>query len=80
MAEFQIDDLVRALRECAGVDESVDLSGDILDSSFEELGYDSLALFNTVSWIERERGRDLGDDVVTEARTPRMLLALINKD
>ncbi|MEU1752752.1 acyl carrier protein [Micromonospora matsumotoense] len=78
MAEFDIETLLRLLKESAGEEEGVDLSGDILDSDFELLGYDSLAMFNTVSRIERENGIQLPDSVVADARTPRALLHEIN--
>jgi len=79
MPHFAIDDLITLLRECAGEDESVDLDGaNVRDLSFEELGYDSLALHNTVNRIEREFGIRLPDDVVTEAKTPRELLDEVN--
>lgn len=78
MAHFTLTDLTRLLRECAGEDEDVDLDGDILDLSFEDLGYDSLALFNTVSRIERDYGVELGDEVVVEAKSPRDLLARVD--
>lgn len=79
MTELTIDEMVRLLRECAGEDEDVDLDGDILDVAFDDLGYDSLALFNTVSRIERDYGVRLPDEVVVEAHTPRHLLEVINK-
>jgi minimal PKS acyl carrier protein len=79
MVQFTIDDLVRVLRECAGEDESIDLAGDILDEEFDNLGYDSLALFNTVSRIERDYGISLPEDVVSEATTSRLLLKEINE-
>ncbi|MGV9293044.1 acyl carrier protein [Amycolatopsis sp. NPDC003676] len=78
MARFTIDDLTRLLRECAGEDEEAVLDGDIMDAAFDELGYDSLALFNTVGRIEREYGAVLPDDVVSDAKTPRELLRAIN--
>jgi minimal PKS acyl carrier protein len=78
MTEFSIQDLVRLLRECAGEDESVDLDGDVVDVSFEDLGYDSLALFNTVSRIERDYSIRLPDEVVTDAKTPGHLVEMIN--
>jgi act minimal PKS acyl carrier protein len=74
MTSFETKDLVQLLRECAGEEESVDLDGDILDATFQDLGYDSLALFNTVSRIERDYSVELPDDVVAEAGTPRQLL------
>ncbi|WP_432156631.1 MULTISPECIES: acyl carrier protein [unclassified Streptomyces] len=78
MATFEIKDLVELLRECAGEDEAVDLDGDILDTAFADLGYDSLALFNTVSRIERDYAVELPDDVVGELKTPRQLLDLVS--
>ncbi|MEU5347727.1 MULTISPECIES: acyl carrier protein [unclassified Streptomyces] len=78
MAAFTVQDLVRLLRECAGEDESVDLEGDILDLTFEDLGYDSLALFNTVSRVERDYSVQLPDEIVAETRTPRQLTDRIN--
>ncbi|GAB1338466.1 acyl carrier protein [Streptomyces sp. E-15] len=77
--EFTIDDLKRILREGAGADETVDLDGDILDTDFEELGYESLALLETGGRIEREFGITLDDDVFTDARTPRALLGVVGE-
>ncbi|MEO3975088.1 acyl carrier protein [Streptomyces sp. CAU 1734] len=76
--EFTIDDLKRILLEGAGADESVDLDGDILDTDFEEMGYESLALLETGGRIEREFAITLDDDVFTDNRTPRTLVAAIN--
>jgi act minimal PKS acyl carrier protein len=76
--EFTLDDLKRILREGAGADESVDLDGDILDTGFEDLGYESLALLETGGRIEREFGITLDDDALFEARTPRALIAAVN--
>ncbi|GAA2062595.1 MULTISPECIES: acyl carrier protein [Streptomyces] len=76
--KFTLDDLKRVLREGAGADEDVDLDGDILDSDFESLGYESLALLETGSRIEREFDISLADETLTEARTPRDLLTAVN--
>lgn len=76
---FTIDGLIDKLRECAGEDETADLNTDIIDVTFDELGYDSLALLNTVGAIEREKSIKLGDEVVEKAATPRDLLDLINE-
>ncbi|MYW65840.1 actinorhodin polyketide synthase [Streptomyces sp. SID8379] len=79
MAELTLDELKQILREGAGEDESVDLSGDVLDVPFIDLGYDSLALLETAGRIERTYGVTLVDDAVSEAETPRLLLDLINE-
>lgn len=76
--EFTVEDLKRILREGAGTDEGVDLDGDILDTDFASLGYDSLAVLETGSRIEREFGLTLGDDVLTEVETPRALIEAVN--
>ncbi|RLV08800.1 actinorhodin polyketide synthase [Streptomyces griseocarneus] len=78
MAQLTLDDLRRVLIACAGENDGVDLTGDILDVPFEELGYDSLALMESAAAIERESGIPLSDDAVTDADTPRALLELIN--
>jgi act minimal PKS acyl carrier protein len=76
--EFTIDDLKRILLDGAGADEGIDLDGDILDTDFETLGYESLALLETGGRIEREFGVTLDDDVFTDNRTPRSLIAAVN--
>ncbi|WP_326599893.1 acyl carrier protein [Streptomyces sp. NBC_01803] len=77
--ELTIEDLRRILREAAGEVESVDLDGDILDLTFEELGYDSLALLETGSRIEREYGIALEETSVADVETPGALLTVVNK-
>jgi act minimal PKS acyl carrier protein len=74
-----IEDLRRILRDGAGADEQLDLDGEILDVDFEDLGYESLALLETVGRIEREYHVTLEDSTATEARTPRALLDLVNQ-
>ncbi|NUR00090.1 MAG: acyl carrier protein [Streptomyces sp.] len=79
MAQIHMDDLRRILVACAGEDDGIDLSGDILDTSFGDLGYDSLALMETAARIERDYGVALADDVIADAQTPRDLLDLVNR-
>ncbi|MGW1075602.1 acyl carrier protein [Streptomyces sp. NPDC002537] len=76
--EFTIEDLKRILLEGAGADEGVDLDGDILDTDFDALGYESLALLETASRIEREYGISLDDEIFTDHNTPRTLLAAVD--
>ncbi|AWT42946.1 MULTISPECIES: acyl carrier protein [Streptomyces] len=80
MAEqvFTLDDLRRILIEAAGDDESYNLDGDILDTEFEELGYESLALLETGGRIEREYGISLDEEVLSIANTPRLLIDTVN--
>ncbi|MEU3950509.1 acyl carrier protein [Streptomyces sp. NPDC029526] len=68
-----VGDVRRILAECAG-DEGTSLDGDILDSTFDELGYDSLAVMETTTIVERE----YGVEVAGAPRTPRELLQAVN--
>ncbi|MFJ1752857.1 acyl carrier protein [Kitasatospora sp. NPDC088391] len=77
--EFTLEDLRRILLEAAGADEGVDLDGEILDVQFEVLGYESLALLETGSRIEREFGVALDDDLLSEVDTPRALIDAVNR-
>ncbi|MEU6731734.1 acyl carrier protein [Streptomyces physcomitrii] len=77
-AAFTLDDLKRILLQSAGAAEGVDLDGEILDTEFEVLGYESLALLETGGAIEREYGISLDDEVITDADTPRALIDAVN--
>lgn len=73
-----LEDLKRTLKAAAGESEGVDLSGEIGDARFEDLGYDSLALLETSSRIEHEYGIRIPEDDLTEAGTLNELLKLVN--
>ncbi|MFJ6539432.1 MULTISPECIES: acyl carrier protein [unclassified Streptomyces] len=76
--EFTLSDLRTILLEAAGTDETVDLDGDILDLDFQDLGYESLALLETAGRIERTYGISLDEEALADARTPRLLVDLVN--
>jgi len=78
MARFTLDDLRQVLRAAAGEDDSVDLDGDILDTEFGELGYDSLAIMETASMIQRSFDVKLPDDDVGRQHTPGQFIAFVN--
>jgi act minimal PKS acyl carrier protein len=78
VVELTIEDLRTILRTAAGEDGSVDLDGDILNMTFEQLGYDSLALLETCGCVEREHGIELDDSTIADADTPQALLVVIN--
>ena len=73
-----IDDLRGILVTCAGGDDSDALRGDICEVSFEDLGYDSLALIETAATVKRDYGVLIPDEQITEVHTPGELLTLIN--
>jgi act minimal PKS acyl carrier protein len=76
---FTVEDLRRILREAAGAEETVDLDGDILDVDFQALGYESLALLETGSLIQREYGIELDESALTQVTCPRAFIDLVNE-
>jgi act minimal PKS acyl carrier protein len=78
MQKFTLDDLLTIMRACAGEAESIDLDSDVLDMSFDELGYDSIALLETASRIQRSTGISSADVALSVGGTPRALVELVN--
>lgn len=78
MDELTITGLKAIMRRCAGEDETVNLDGDILDVSFTELGYDSLALLETAAHIKRDYAIPVADHDLEAVETPGELLDLVN--
>ncbi|WP_234445229.1 acyl carrier protein [Streptomyces rimosus] len=67
------------MRECAGEAEEVALGATAADRTFPELGYDSLALLETLSRVERELGVALPDEMLSGAETPRQFVELVSQ-
>jgi act minimal PKS acyl carrier protein len=83
VSDLTLPELMEILHESAGADEPAvgpsgadSAAGD--DVSFDNLGYDSLALLETVSRVERRYGLQLSDDIADTAQTPAWMLGQIN--
>jgi len=79
MKELTLDELKGALRAAAG--EAGTLNGDtsdILDTEFADLGYDSLAIMEATSQVERSFGVKLPEEEAAEQTTPRAYLEFVN--
>lgn len=79
MPNFTLDELRKLMRACAGEDEEIDLDGDILDTPFTALHYDSLAVLELAGRIERDWNVLVPDEVATELETPRAVLDYVNQ-
>jgi minimal PKS acyl carrier protein len=76
---FTEADLLRILREAAGVDEQVDLDNrDVSDIPLKELGYDSLAVLEFAARAERAYDIGIPDSDLEIEMTPRQIVAYIN--
>lgn len=78
MSEFTLDNLREIMGISVGVDEGVDLNGPIGDVEFTELGYDSLALTEIVSQINRRFEVSIPDDAAVELATPDAIVLAVN--
>ena len=76
--QITLDDLMRILRDSAGTHEGAGGAAELLDATFDDLGYDSLALLETAGRVEREYGVALDEEAVAGAQTPRALLNVVN--
>jgi minimal PKS acyl carrier protein len=79
MNTFTMADLRDIMRASAGVDEDVDLDGEIADIPFADLGYDSLAVLELASQVQRKYGVPIPDEAVHEMPTPGAAVEFINK-
>lgn len=75
---FELTDLMRILRDGAGVEQEVDRGGEILDATFDDLGYDSIALLETAGRITREYGVTMDDNALAGCTTLRRVIDLVN--
>ena len=78
MSQLTIDDLSRILAGCAGAGNSLDRPGGIAEVPFDVLGYDSLAIMETVAVLEQDYGVKVPDERIAELKTPGELLDLVN--
>ncbi|MCP2341084.1 acyl carrier protein [Actinomadura rupiterrae] len=77
MGHFTLDDVRRMIRACAG-ESGADLDGEIGELSFEELGYDSLAVLELAARVQREYGVAMPDESVEFMRTPEEAVQYVN--
>ncbi|MCW2881645.1 MAG: hypothetical protein JWQ95_5745 [Sphaerisporangium sp.] len=78
LGSFTLDDLRDIMRACAGVTDSVDLDSAIDDITFEDLGYDSLAVLEMAAKLQNHLGVVIPDDVAEQLPTPRALAEYVN--
>ncbi|MGW5440412.1 acyl carrier protein [Nocardia asteroides] len=78
MTTIGFDELRKIMRQCAGEDESADLDAAFDTATFDELGYDSLALLETTSRVEQLYGVKLPEEELLEVTTPAEFIEFVN--
>ncbi|MEU7181098.1 MULTISPECIES: acyl carrier protein [Streptomyces] len=78
MTELSLAGLEEIIGQSAGEDETAGVTEN-QDVTFDDLGYDSLALLEVVNRIERTYHVKLPEDELTAIRTPNALIAFVNE-
>lgn len=78
MSAFTLDELKVVVHEASGVTDGVSLDENTLDETMRELGYDSLAVLEIASKIQRDFGIDMPDEAIEGMQTPRAILDYVN--
>lgn len=78
MSQLAIDDLRRIMIEAAGTDSADALAGDFAERTFDDLGFDSLALIETLARIGIQARTRIPDVDINEYKTPQQVLDLVN--
>ena len=78
LRSFALDDIREVMRACAGVGESVDLDRDIGDVTFQDLGYDSLAVLEIAAKLQNRLDVVIPDNAVENLLTPRLVIEHVN--
>ncbi|NNG38273.1 acyl carrier protein [Flexivirga sp. ID2601S] len=77
MSSFTLDNLVTLLRQATG-EADLEAAEHFADTTFTDLGYDSLVLLETAGQISRNYGVVLSDDDLEQIETPRELVERVN--
>ncbi|AJT61713.1 Monensin polyketide synthase acyl carrier protein [Streptomyces lydicus] len=76
MREFTLAELQEIM--AAGGGDDVEWDGDVADTEFTALGYDSLAVLELCGQLERRYGISVPDDAVPELPTPAKTVEYVN--
>ena len=79
MPEFTLADLKQITETCVGAEDAIELNSSVLDERFDELGYDSLVIYETAIRLRDELEVSISDDEIDPKMTPRQVLGLVNE-
>lgn len=75
---FCFDDLDEMMCACGGANGSAGLDEDISDITFEELGYDSLAVLELMAKLQNQMNVAIPDNATASLLTPRSVIEYVN--
>ena len=78
MTGFTLVKFQRVVESCVGVDSSVELTADHLDTELVDLGLDSLTVYEVVTLLQDDLRIRISDDEIDAIKTPRALIDFVN--
>ncbi|WP_105973317.1 acyl carrier protein [Streptomyces geranii] len=75
-ANMTFDDLKAVMSRCTG--DVDDLTPDKLDAAFTDIGYDSLAVLEIASQIQREYSLQIPDEAIEGMQSPQAVIDYVN--
>jgi act minimal PKS acyl carrier protein len=78
MPQLTMRELDATMREFQGQPDAPRLDGRSLDTSLQDLGFDSLVLLQTTGRIQQRYGVEIDRDGIAVAETARELLEVMN--
>jgi act minimal PKS acyl carrier protein len=78
MAQITLENLQDIMRECAGEEEAAQPFDKAADELFVDLGYDSIALLETQSRVNRQYDVEISEDDLADLTTPREFVDFLN--
>lgn len=75
---FDLEDLKTVMRRCTGTNDASSLDGDITNVRFRDLGYDSLAVLEIASNLQRAYRIAFSDEAIEQMVTPADVLQYLN--
>jgi len=79
MRAFTLDDLKGIMQRAGGIDGASELDVESADTSFYDLGYDSLAVLEIAARIQEDFTVRLSDDMVERLASPSDAISVVNE-
>lgn len=78
MSSISFDDLKAVMGRCIGELDGQEISESDLGTSFTDLGYDSLAVLEIASQLQREYGLKIPDEAIESMESPQAVIDYVN--
>ncbi len=78
MHSFTLPDLVKTIQSCLGAGMGAEVTHETLDTEFDDLGYDSLSVYELMTRLQDHTGVQISDEDIESITTPRQAIDFIN--